>query len=282
MILVSGAGGKTGKAVIRALSSKGAAVRGFARHEEQRQDLLEAGAAEVAFGDMLDAGAFVKATQGANKIYHICPNVHPKEVEIGENAISAAEEAGIEHFVYHSVLHPQIEAMPHHWLKMRVEEMLLASGLAWTFMRPTAYMQNIGGQWEKVKAEGIYEVPYSLDTRVSLVDLNDVAEAAAQVLTEEDHALAAYDLCSPETPDQREIADMLGNTAGRMVEARKVSIEEWDKRAQKAGLGKYARETLIKMFTYYEGSHLLGSSNDLEGLLGRKVKTLEDYLATIV
>lgn len=281
MILVSGAGGKTGKAVIRALSSKGAAVRGFARHEEQRQDLLEAGAAEVAFGDMLDAGAFVKATHGANKIYHICPNVHPNEVEIGTNAIRAAEEAGIEHFVYHSVLHPQIEAMPHHWLKMRVEEMLLISGLKFTILQPSTYIQNIRSQWWNIKNAGKYEVPYNLKTRISLVDLHDIAIVAAKILSEPGHGEATYELCGTDAPSQIEIAHMLSQKLGIPVEAQRISIEEWKRNAELAGLGDYQIRTLIKMFKYYADYNLIGNPTVLQMLLDRPPTRLGHRLSSI-
>ncbi len=58
--------------------------------------------------------------------------------------------SGVTRFVYHSVLHPQIEAMPHHWQKMRTEEMLFAAGFELTVLQPTAYMQNILGAWRGV------------------------------------------------------------------------------------------------------------------------------------
>jgi NAD(P)H dehydrogenase (quinone) len=61
-------------------------------------------------------------------IYHICPNVSRDEVAYARAVATAARTHGVTRFVYHSVLHPQIEAMPHHWQKVRVEEMLLAAG----------------------------------------------------------------------------------------------------------------------------------------------------------
>ena len=66
--------------------------------------------------------------------------------ESGPHAFTLAEaarRAGIRHLVYHSVLHPQVEAMPHHWQKMRVEEQLFAAGLPYTILQPAAYMQNV-------------------------------------------------------------------------------------------------------------------------------------------
>ena len=63
-------------------------------------------------------------------------------------AIRAAQSAGVERFVYHSVLHPQVEIMAHHWQKMRVEEQLFESGLSFTILQPAAYMQNVLAGWD--------------------------------------------------------------------------------------------------------------------------------------
>ncbi|MCJ7734025.1 MAG: NmrA family NAD(P)-binding protein, partial [Anaerolineales bacterium] len=159
MILVTGAAGKTGLAVIRAAAEKGAVVRGFIHHESYRESVLDAGAVEVILGDLLNEDDLKQAFQGVRVVYHIPPNMHPREVELGEITINSAQHEGVEHFVYHSVLHPQIEAMPHHWLKLRVEERLIGSGLNFTILQPTAYMQNITSQLKNIQKSGIFQVP---------------------------------------------------------------------------------------------------------------------------
>ena len=125
---------------------------------------------------MRDPQTIRKATEGVRAVYHICPNMLPDEVGIGETVIAAATSAGIERFVYHSVLHPQTEKMPHHWHKLRVEEMLIESGLPFTILQPTAYMQNLLVAWQAIYEQGVYAVPYTVGSRLSLVDLADVAE----------------------------------------------------------------------------------------------------------
>ena len=129
MILITGAAGKTGKAILRALTKRGQLVKALVFRAEQVQEVEGLGAKDVLVGDMRSQDILEKAMQGVNSVYHICPNVHPDETTIGEKIIDAALANKITHFVYHSVLHPQIEAMPHHWRKMGVEEALLESGL---------------------------------------------------------------------------------------------------------------------------------------------------------
>ena len=114
--------------------------------------------------------------QGVRAIYYICPNMHPHEIAIGEMMIEAALQAGVEHFVYHSVLHPQAEAMPHHWPKLRVEERLFESGLAFTILQPAAYMQNILAQRQRILQMAFLFCPMALTPAISLVDLADVVK----------------------------------------------------------------------------------------------------------
>ncbi len=244
MILVTGAAGKTGRAIIRKLAAAGKAVRGFAHRERQSETILTAGAQEVITGSMLDEAAVQIAITGATAVYHICPNMHPDEIRIGKIAISSAVNAGVRQFVYHSVLHPQTEAMPHHWQKLRVEELLLASGLPFTILQPAAYMQNLLPQWPQIQDEGIYKVPYDVTARIALIDLEDLAEAAAIVLTTSGHFGATYSLSGPDNLNQIEIAGKFSNYLRKKVSASKISLVQWQKQAQNAGLGDYQIKTL--------------------------------------
>lgn len=277
MILITGAAGKTGRAVIRALVSRGQPVRALVRRPEQAQPVQALGVRQVVTGDLCDPAAVEQAARGSRAIYHICPNMHPDEAAIGQIVIAAARSAGVQHFVYHSVLHPQVEAMPHHWLKMRVEEQLFESGLSCTILQPAAYHQNVLAQWNSIVWDGIYPVPYRIETRLGTVDLDDVAEAAAIVLTEPGHAGATYELAGAEALSQIEVASVLANCLGRPVRAETVPIETWEQRARASGLGSYQIETLIEMFRYYEQHGFWGNPRVLGWLLGRPSTTFAAF-----
>ncbi len=281
MILVTGAAGKTGQAVIRALAGLGQAVRALDHHPERRQTLQANGAKEVVTADMRDEGALQRAAQDVRAIYHIPPNVSPHEVEIGRKAIRAAQAAGVEHFVYHSVLHPQAEAMPHHWHKLRVEEMLFESGLPVTILQPSAYMQNVLASWEAISRLGIFRVPYPVETRLSLVDLEDIAEAACLVLTETGHAGATYELAGPEPLAQTEVAEILSRQLGHSVRAEAASLEQWEQ-GPAASFGSYQLAALAAMFRYYAAHGLQGNPNVLGWLLGRSPTSFEAFVERIV
>lgn len=279
MILVSGAAGKTGRAVIKALARRGAAVRALVRRPSQVYEAIGLGARDALTGDMADRLSWRKALKGVSALYHICPNMHPGEETIGRAAADAAREAGLPHFVYHSVLHPQTEKMPHHWQKMRVEEILFEAGLPLTVLQPAVYMQNVLGSRDEIIINGLYPVPYPAQTRISLVDLEDVAEAAAVVLTEPGHGGAVYELAGPEAISQEEAVAALGHVLGKTVRAVQISTDEWARRARESGLGPYQVDTLVKMFDYYARFHFVGNANVLRWLLGREPVSFSHFAA---
>ncbi len=277
MILVTGAGGKTGKAVIAALAAKGAPARALVHRGAQAGAALAQDAREVCVGSFDDPPALLRAARGVSAIYHICPNVSPNEVAYARAMVEAAAASGVRRLVYHSVLHPQIEAMPHHWDKMRVEEMLLGSSLDVTLLQPTAYMQNVLAGWREIVDAGIYRIPYPVETRLSLVDLDDVAEAAALVLTRQGHGGATYELVGTVPLSQIEVAQALSEVLGKPVRAVGEPVEAWEARAIAAGLGDHARDTLKKMFRYYANNGLAGNPNVLGWLLGRTSTTFAAF-----
>jgi uncharacterized protein YbjT (DUF2867 family) len=168
--------------------------------------------------------------------------------------------------------------MPHHWQKLRVEERLLKSGLCYTILQPTAYMQNVLTHWEQILEQGTYPVPYAVETRLSMVDLKDVAEAAAVVLTEPGHVGATYELVGTEAMSQIEAATILSQQLGRPVHAQVVPLETWTQRARASGLGTYQVETLAKMFRYYECYGFWGNPRVLSWLLGRPPTTFAAFV----
>lgn len=282
MILVTGAAGKTGQAVIRALVERKAAVRAFVYRAEQAALVKELGAQEVVVGPMQVESVYRQAAAGVTAVYHICPNMNPAEVELGRIALQAARAAGVSHFVYHSVLHPQTEKMPHHWHKLRVEELLFESGLDFTILQPAAYMQNILAGWQMIVSQGLYRVPYPVGTRLGLVDLEDVAAVAATILTgPEAHAGASYELAGPETLSQSEVAAVLSQSLGRPVRAEEIPLDEWAAGARAAGLDDYQVETLVKMFRYYRQFGLWGNSQVLGWLLQRPPTSLRAFIERV-
>ena len=279
MILITGSAGKTGRSVLQALVERDVPVRALVHRPDQVQVVESIGALEVLVGDMRSQQVIQQAVQGVRALYHIPPNMSPVELPIGKILIAAAQSAGVEHFIYHSVLKPQIEVMPHHWNKMLVEKQLIESRLPYTILQPAAYMQNILAHWDSILDKGIYPVPYPADTRLSLVDLADVAQAAASVLTEPGHQFATYELVGISGMPQIEVADILSRKLERPVKASSVPVDQWVEQARAGGLGDYQVESLVKMFNYYQDFGFEGNTKVLTWLLGRPPRTLQEFIS---
>jgi uncharacterized protein YbjT (DUF2867 family) len=275
MILVTGAGGKTGRALIETLS-KVESVFAFVHHTSSVPVVKSLGAEKVIVGDLLDEAALKPALEGARAVYHICPNMSPDELQIGKLIIRQALNSGVEHFVYHSVLHPQTEKMTHHWGKLRVGELILESGLPFTILQPAPYMQNLLAGWKKTFEDGILRVPYSVYSKFSFIDLADLAEAATITLTAAGHRNATYELAGTAPFSHAEVGEIMKSVLNRPIRVEQEEISEWRLRA--VGLHEYALENLVKMFEYYDKCGLSGNPNILRWVLGRKPASLENFI----
>jgi NAD(P)H dehydrogenase (quinone) len=282
MILITGASGKTGKTLIRNLLRHGIPVRAFVHRVDQQAELSALGLTDILVGDMRQPADLMKAAAGVETIYHIPPNMSPDEVSIGQKVIEAARTQNVQRLVYHSVLHPQVEQMSHHWSKSRVEEMLFTSGLGFTILQPTAYMQNMLAYWPSIVSNGIYALPYSADTRLSLVDLEDVAAVAERVILEPGFENGIYELVGTPAYSQKEIAQVLSEKVGRPVRVDTLSRTAWEENARRSGMNDYAVRTLLSMFEYYEKYGMAGNPAVLTWLLNRKPATFPQFIDRIL
>lgn len=276
MILVTGAGGKTGQAIIQAVVKQGAAVRGLIRRQALDSQIKTLGA-EPFVGDMLLAADVKRAAEGVTAIYHIPPNMTRHEQPMGRIVQTAAKNTGAK-LVYHSVLHPQTERMPHHWNKLHVEESLFEQNIPFTILQPTAYMQNFFTYHSAIIHEGRLALPYPPETPISLVDLHDVAAVAAKVLLEDGHEGATYELVGTRPLSQTAVAQALTTHLGRTVTAKEIPLVDWEAQARVNQLTPYAIDTLSRMFDYYAQHGLIGNPNVLRWLLGREPTSLKTFI----
>ncbi len=274
-VLVVGATGKTGRAVTRALVARGAAVRALVHQADRSPAAYAAGASSVCVGDLASGRGLDEAMVGVGAVYHLAPHVHPAEVGIASRGVEGACAAGVSRVAFHSVLHPHEVSMPHHLRKAQAEGVVRARLGEATILRPAAYHQNL----VEAALRGRLEVPYSVDAPFTNVDLEDVAEVAALVLTDPSHAGATYDLAGPEVLSVRDLARIASAILDRPVGAVTQRIDDW-LAGPGAGLSRRARDDLAAMFRAYDRDGLVGDSATLTELLGRAAHTWTGVLRT--
>jgi uncharacterized protein YbjT (DUF2867 family) len=281
MILVTAANGRTGRSVVVALARRGHNVRAFdiARDLEELRDL---GAAQVIVGDMRNPGDLSRALEGVRAVIHIGPPLHPREAEMGHLVVAAARRAGVEHLVQFSVTHPQLEPLLNHQAKLAVERVVLMSRMAFTILQPMHYMQNI--DIARVTASGVLSQPYDLNTQLAHVDLQDVAEVAALVVTNAEHHHATYELCGADYLNAHQLAAVISAESGRPVTAEQVPVADAF-RARRASSGQrvseeddFRRDAMVRLFDHYGHYGITGNPNVLTWLLGRPPTRFDQYV----
>lgn len=277
-LLLTGANGRTGRAVLASLVRASIPVRAFIRNEAQAPALTELGATECFVGDMNDAASLKAAAEGAAKVLHIGPPMHPDELTIMKMVIEAASGAGVDHLIYYSVMHPLSRAIRHHRLKLDAEETLIDSGLAHTILQPSRYMQHLDPIWAAVTGQGVHAMPFSTQSKFSVVDLRDLADAAAVVASSDRYKFGTYELAGPEALSQTEMAAIIGEVIGRPVEARAIPFPEMLEKARAAGASEDRLGQMEIMNRHYDLHGFRSNAEVLQTILGRPATSFRAYV----
>jgi uncharacterized protein YbjT (DUF2867 family) len=213
-VLVTGATGTTGRAVLDALIARGAPVRAMVRKEADRSR-LPAGIAAVT-ADFDDAASMAAALQGAGRAYLVTPSSERAETQQRRFA-DLAVQAGVRHLVVLSQLaadeHSPVRFLRYH---AAVEHHVRDLGIAYTFLRPNLFFQGLLAFAGPISAQGRFYAPIG-DALVSAIDARDIAAVAAAALTESGHEGATYALTGPASITHTQIAAALTSALGRDI-----------------------------------------------------------------
>ena len=280
MILVTAANGNQGRLLIPRLLAAAASVRACVRTEASAAVLRSMGVADVMVGDISDHRLMARAMEEVETVYHVGPTLHPREREIGFLAVDVARASGVRHFVFSSVLHAITTDLIQHEIKRDVEEHLLSSGLDFTILQPTNYM--LPSRLRSVFDQGVFRLPWSLERYQSLVDLGDVTEVAAAVLTDGGrHAGATYELVAPGRHTGHDLQGIISEVLGRDIALEQISADTFLK-GFLGGLDAtrfpYETRLLRAICTGYSNHDFVGNPNVLTWLLGRQPTTYAQFV----
>ncbi|MBU0994385.1 MAG: NmrA family NAD(P)-binding protein [Proteobacteria bacterium] len=198
MILVTSAAGIVGHSLLRRLISRGHSVRAFVKNEAQASALRAEGSVEIMTGDLQNPADIQQSIDGVDQIYFAAPTRIVKEVPMVEYLIEACRSQSPKQIIYHSVIHPEIKQLPHHGEKLIAEGCFIDSGLPVTILRPSHYMQNYLEAWDFLRL-GVFPFPISAESRMGVVDIEDVSEAAVKIIENPgSHIGKTYDLSAVE------------------------------------------------------------------------------------
>src|SRR5438067_6202973 len=264
-VLVTGATGTIGRDLVKIFSENGVPVRAGVRDQAKATKQFGANIALATF-DFEDAASFPDSLKDVEKVFLLPPPI-PNQVAVTNAFIDATKRAGVRHIVKLSVIGADTEP-PFAFGKWHAasDQHVRESGLAFTFLRPNSFMQNFINYFPP--RDGAIYLPWG-NGRASFVDTRDIAEVAAQALTNESHANQTYTLTGPEALSIGGIADILSKTAGR--EIKYVDVPESAARdgMLQAGLPPWQVDALLELQAINKESCWSAVTQDVEKVTGR-------------
>jgi uncharacterized protein YbjT (DUF2867 family) len=247
MILVTGATGLNGSELVRRLSAKGVPVRALVRSVARAEGLSSLPKVEIVQGDMARPETLTVALRGVDRAMLISSS-DPAMFEVQSNFIEAARKAGVEHIVKLSGIMPEIDS-PFRFARMHgeIERRLELSGMAFTHLRAGEFMHAYFRQVPSIVAKGAFFLPME-DAKMASIDIGDIAEVAAIVLTSAGHEGKIYPLTGPEALSMAEIADKLSAATGKSIRYVNVAPEEAKRAGLAAGVPPYTADALAELF----------------------------------
>lgn len=274
-VLVVGATGNVGSNLVPALVGKGADVRGLAHTEKGAAKVREAGA-EASVGELTDPGSLGPAFDGADVAFIVTRGME-NQVEMAGNAVEAAKRAGVGRIVRMSAFVPEpaletILGRQHHEIDQLVEN----SGVPYTILRPTFFMQNHLGSAGTVASEGVMYSAFG-DGRAGIIDVRDIVDVAAEVCTSDGHEGVTYTLTGPVSISMHEVAAALTKALGKQVSYVSVPVEAAVEAMVGMGFPQFMAETNGELLVNFANNGADRVTGDVEKVTGHPARSIDDF-----
>jgi uncharacterized protein YbjT (DUF2867 family) len=276
MILITGASGSVGKAVLQEAIRQQSKVRAMYRSREEAAKAPSG--CEPVLADYSDKPSLGKALDGVTSVYVVCSPI-PQLVELESKMLDASKEAGVQHVVLNSAMGAGDYGKSFPSWHRKVEDKLKATGMSHTILRPNGFLQNIVTYHApSIRAQGAFYAAMG-DAKVSYLDVGDIAVVAVKALQGGAHAGKTYELNGPEAISNQEIAKRISEVIGRTVNY--VDIPESAQREAMLGLAmpEWQVTALLELQQYYKQGGGGKTDGLLQGLIERAPVTLDQYLA---
>ena len=271
-ILVTGASGNVGAAVLRNLKKDNADVV-CASHNPEREGKRLAGETLVEL-DFMRPETFEHAFIDIDSWFLMRPPQISDTEKYLWPAIDAAVDQGVKRIVFLSLLGIENNTRVPHW---PVEEYLRTKNIDWTMVRPSFFMQNLSTTHRDEIANGEIFLPVG-QGRTSFIDVEDIGAVVAKSLTEEGHAGKAYEITGPESLDYYQVAEMFTQELEKPVVYKNPGVLPF--LGYQLRQGRKLMHALVMCFLYLQTKRGMADvvNDQVEKLLGRKPVTMKEFI----
>jgi len=276
MICITGAGGTVGSEIVNLLETAQAHFR-VAHFSMEKVQASRKRGIEAVIMDYNRPDTLCEAFRGCDRLFLLGPNTL-NQTQLELNAVKAAKSVGVQHIVKQSVMGAEGELYSLANVHRPVEKAIASSDLAWTFLRPNSFMQNvITFMGETIKANSTF---YSAagEARISHVDVRDIAAVAAKALTEKNHAGKTYTLTGPEALSYDEVANELSKALGRPIRHINLSPSDLKHGMLSEGMPEALADRMIDLDRYFREDQASRITNDINHVTGRDPRRFSKYV----
>ena len=270
-ILVTGATGTVGSEVVRQPSTKGETVKAAARSANDTV-FRNLNRVQIVRLDYNDQSTLTAAFEDIERLFLLTP-FHSNMVDITSNLVNEAKNAKVKYIVKLSVMGADAEpGITSSRLHRQAEKIIEESGIPYTFLRSTGFMQNfINFYGQTIRSQNAFYAPAG-DAKVSFVDVRDIAAVAVQALTSNNgkHEGKAYNITGGEALSYGQAAEILSKQLGKKVNYVNIADEDARKAMKDMNMDKWTINSLIELFEITRAGYASAISPVIEQITGNK------------
>ncbi len=275
MILVTGASGTVGRAVLAEVARSGQSYRAMYRSQKDAANAPKD--TQTVIADFSDKASLAPALRGVESVYLVCSPI-PDLVRLEGNVIEASEAAGVRRIVLNSALGAGDYGKSFPSWHRKVEDKLKATKIAYCILRPNSFLQNVVAYYApSIRAQGAFYGAMG-NAPISYLDVRDIAAVAAKALGSGGHDGKTYELNGPEALTCAGIAEKISQRAGVPAQYVDIPVEAQRKAMLDQGMPEWQVTALLDLQEYYTAGKGGTVDGVLEGLLGRPPITMDQFL----
>ena len=275
MILITGAGGTCGRELIRVMIDAGIPFRAGYSTAVKASMARDRGF-DAVVADFRHPASLRPALRGIDAVFLLC-GWSPDQSLLEASLVREAARAGVRHVVKMSVWDAGGEAFSFARIHRPVEREIEESGMAWTFLRPNGFMQNLSNFLSAtVRSQSALFAP-AAEALVSHVDVRDVARVAAAALTRPGHRGNTYELSGPEALTYRQMAATLSDLLARTVTCVELTPDQARAGIVAGGAPAAYAEAVIDLTRYYSGGNASSVSPDVKRVTGAEPASFDRF-----